>query len=336
MDTKARRLVIVLLAAFAALCLLAACSNGAASSSASSSGSSQSSDGALPVSDAPEPDTTIKFDSPFYILIAGSDTRDGTVSEGKGGHGADGHSRTDTMMLLRVDPVNHGITIITVPRDTRTTINGEVCKLNQSYDVGGMELVKDQVEQLTGVKVRYWFVTKMADLVPLMDGVGGIDVDVPISLSGGCMVTGRKYTLEPGYQHLSAEEASVLIQQRKQYGDNMDACRQMQGRKVVEFMIRHVAAMDADGAEVCANLLLSLCTTDMPADECVALVREFAEHGDQLWVVSCTGPYDGDIDPETELWLTYRDEQTWRALIDAVEWGRDPIAIVPLPEVYAG
>ncbi|MBO4351979.1 MAG: LCP family protein, partial [Eggerthellaceae bacterium] len=273
---------------------------------------------------------------PFYVLIAGCDTRDGTISEGKGGHGSDGHSRTDTMMLVRIDPVEHKIAIISVPRDTKTDLGGWTVKLNQAYDEGGMDEVVNQVELLTGVDVKYWFWTKMADFVPLIDGLGGVDVEVPIELTGSCMVNGNKYTLEPGLQHLDGEQTSVLVQQRKQYGSPMDASRQIQDRKVVEWCIRHVAEMNADDAEQSARLLLSHCETDMPADEFVAYVRSFAGHADELSIVSCSGPYDGDIDPETELWLAYRDEEMWRDIINAIEEGRDPTEILPVPDVWAG
>ena len=74
----------------------------------------------------------------------------------------------------------------------------------------------------------------------------------------------------------------------------------------------------------------------MPADEFAGLVRSYAGHAGELKLLSGSGPYSGDIDPETELWLAYRDEDTWRAVIASVEQGCDPNEIVPLPAVFAG
>lgn len=330
MNIKRNRKAVVLLIAMALSCLLVACSGSASSSSAvDSEGQSK-----LSASDVLAGSDNAAVE-PFYVLICGDDTRDGTISEGKGSHGSDGHSRTDTMMLVRVDPAEYRVALISVPRDTKTELDGWTVKLNQSYDYGGMDKVVEQVELLAGVDVKYWFCTKMADFVPLIDGLGGVDVEVPIELTGSCMVNGNKYTLEPGFQHLSGEETSVLVQQRKQYGSPADASRQIQGRKVVEWCIRHVAEMDVDEAGNCAQLLLSLCSTNMPKNEYVELVRSFAGHADELTIVSCSGPYDGDIDPETELWLTYRDEDTWHQIISAIEEGRDPTEILPVPDVWA-
>ena len=315
--------------------MLLGCSSGSRANDAeSNSGADGSMVGVDDVAAPPAGEST--FDSPFYILVVGSDTRDGGVDEGKGSHGSDGHCRSDTSFFIRVDPANYSIALITIPRDTEISYDGRSYKLNHAYDVGGVEELSRQVEALTGVEAKYWFVMKLADFVPFIDGLGGVDVDVPVALNRRLYVTGQKIAIDAGYQHLDGVETALLVQNRMQYGGYADAARQIQSRKVVEWCIRHVAAMDADAAEQCANLLLSYCTTNMPAEECVNLVRAFAGHADQLSVVSCTGPYEGDIDAETELWLAYRDEETWRALIAAVEEGEDPTVIVPLPEVYAG
>lgn len=320
---------ITVLALFAII-MVAGCKTTQSSESAEADQSS-----AMPADDVAEPSDEAISTEPFYILVCGDDTRDGTVSEGKGGHGADGHSRTDTMLLIRVAPANYSIALISVPRDTRTDLDGWIVKLNQSYDYGGMDEVVEQVELLTGADVRYWFRMKLADFMQLIDGLGGVDVDVPIAMDRDLYVTGERVVLEPGYQHLNGAETSILVQHRLEYGSPADASRQIQTRKVVEWCIRHVAEMGADEAEVSARLLLSLSSTNMPADEYVALVRSFAGHAGDLSVVSCSGPYDGDIDPETELWLAYRDEDTWREIIAAVEEGRDPTEILPIPDVWA-
>lgn len=284
---------------------------------------------------APEPEPE-PAPEPYYILVAGSDTRDGGVDAGKGGHGSDGHARSDTTFLVRVDPANYGVALITVPRDTRTIVGGNVEKLNESYNHGGMPELVEQVEALTGVDIKYSFCMKLADFIPLVDTLGGVDANVPIPMKRRSYVTGDTVVLDPGWQHLDGLQTSILVQHRMQYGGDMDAARQVQTRAVVEWIIRRVAEMDADSAGGCASLLLSLCETDMPADEFVELVRSYAGHAGELKFLSGSGPYSGGIDPETELWLAYRDEDTWRAVIAAVEQGRDPNEIVPLPAVFAG
>ena len=324
-------IVVLVILSLSVLAILAGCSTTEPSSESAEPDESS----AMAASDVIVNSSDALPSEPYYILVAGSDTRDGGVDEGKGGHGSDGHSRSDTMFLIRVDPVGCKVALISVPRDTRTELDGWTVKLNQSYDYGGMDELVKQVELLTGVDVKYWFCMKLADFMQLIDGLGGVDVEVPIHMNRWLYVTGETITLEPGYQHLDGAETSILVQHRMEYGSPADASRQIQTRKVVEWCIRHVAEMDADEAETSARLLLSLCSTDMPEDEFISLVRSFTGHADELSIVSCSGPYDGDLDPETELWLAYRDEGMWREIISAVEEGRDPTEILPIPDVWA-
>ena len=61
------------------------------------------------------------------------------------------------------------------------------------------------------------------------------------------------------------------------------------------------------------------------------MVVDFAENADKITFVSGTGPYAGEVDASTGLWLAYRDEATWAKVIAAAEKGEDPREIVPEP-----
>ena len=65
------------------------------------------------------------------------------------------------------------------------------------------------------------------------------------------------------------------------------------------------------------------------------MVVDFAENADKITFVSGTGPYAGEVDAGTGLWLAYRDEATWAKVIAAAEKGEDPREIVPEPKVAA-
>ena len=65
--------------------------------------------------------------APFYVLVVGNDSRVGTTQISLEDY-ADGTGRSDTMMLVRVDPVTYKITLVTVPRDTEADYEGSVVK----------------------------------------------------------------------------------------------------------------------------------------------------------------------------------------------------------------
>ena len=63
------------------------------------------------------------------------------------------------------------------------------------------------------------------------------------------------------------------------------------------------------------------------------MVSDFVRHADQITIYSTTGPYEGDIDEASGLWLTYRDEAKWREIMDVVDAGGDPKGILREPTI---
>ena len=282
----------------------------------------------------PTPTPTEKAStSPFYVLVTGNDTRKGTVEITKPQY-ADGSAQTDTMMLLRVDPSNYLISIVTVPRDTAATIDGSTHKINEAYTYGGMPATVQQVEALTGIHVDYYLNMTFVQFEDFIDKMEGVTADVPINMSLADIVHGNMITLTEGPdQHLDGPEALVLARQRKQYANDIEACRQIQDRQIVQHLIEKVLAQPADKADTYASLMTAACDTDMTTAELKSYLALFMSNADRVTFQSGTGPYKGDIDPELQVWLTPRDEATWAELMQVVESGGDPTTVIELPEV---
>lgn len=271
---------------------------------------------------------------PFYVLLVGNDSREGTIEIDKAEY-ADGKGRSDTCMLVYVDPVDYRVALITVPRDTTCFgDDGGKMKFNDKYYVDGMDGAVAAVEELTGVKVKYSFDIGFVDFEEFINEIDGITANVPIDMWLQDIVSGEQVTLSAGEQHLEGAEALVLARVRKLYGDNLDACRQIQDRAIVQGLIERVAN-DPSQADACIAALYLFADTDMPKENLTNLVDSFCENADKLSIVSGTGPYAGGIDGDVNLWLAYRDEDTWHRIIDVVEDGGDPTTVVPLPSVYA-
>lgn len=312
-----------------AACACLALSMGACQTTESSS--SQSSDIELmQQAKTNEPDVS----APFYVLVVGNDSRTGTVEITNESY-ADGTGRSDTMMLVRIDPANYGVTLITVPRDTAATYNGSTIKINEAYHQGGIDSAIQQVQQLTGVEPKYYFDMSFVDFAKFVDDLGGLTASVPIDLQLKDILTGDKIRLAAGPQDLNGAEALVLARSRKQYADDLDACRQIQDRQLVEVAIRKVAE-DPANAAVHAQALIDNSKTNWPVEDLLSMVADFAAHAEKITISSGTGPYEGGIDENAGgQWLAVRDEATWKKVIAAAEEGSDLNAIVPLPEVAA-
>jgi LCP family protein required for cell wall assembly len=273
--------------------------------------------------------------TPFYVLVVGDDTRKGTIEITKPEY-ADGSGRSDVMMLVRVDPVNYCVSLVTVPRDTATTLDGQKTKINEAYNRGGIESAVLQVEDLTGVDIKYYFDMTFVQFEDFIEKMNGVTANVPIDMSLVDIVHGDTITLEQGDdQDLNGEEALVLARQRKQYAEDIEACRQIQDRQIVQRLIQKVLEQPTDQAGTYAAILTGASETNMKVDVLQDCITQFMNHAGEVTFQSGTGPYSGDVDASDQLWYVPRDEATWAEVMKVVEANGDPTTVVALPIVRA-
>jgi len=286
---------------------------------------------------APEPEPVDTVDraattfpmKPFYCLIVGNDSRDGTKDEGKGKHGSDGHQRSDTMMLMRVAPKDHLITIVSIARDTWTVMDGQNKKVNMWYDRGGIEGSVAKVEELTGVNIKYYFDVSFSEFTKLVDALGGVDVDVPVEMSFRNVMDGKTITLQPGAQTLNGDEALVFARVRKIFV-NMDSSRQYDDRQIVQSLMQKAIDNPEQLAQYTGDFM-NIVHTNMPDEALVFYLSDFIEHSDDVKFLSGSFPIEGDIDPESGWWLAWYDADTWKAIVDVIDKGGDPNEVYSPP-----
>lgn len=106
---------------------------------------------------------------PFCILLLGVDER-------KGDRG-----RSDTMILISVNPAKQSALAISIPRDTRMLLpeRESYDKINHAYAFGGTALSVAAVERLFGVPIAYYMKTNMEGIVDIVDTLGGVKVNNP-------------------------------------------------------------------------------------------------------------------------------------------------------------
>lgn len=146
--------------------------------------------------------------------------------------GADlGGYRTDTMMLLYVDSKNKDVGLLTLPRDTYTvTTGGYDAKLNSAYgrnDCGeeGMAALFDYVQNILGYRPDGYVLVELPTLEKLVDTMGGVDFDVPVTVEFEQSKQHDEIHLDPGMQHLDGAAAMAVLRYRYGYY-NQDIGRQ--------------------------------------------------------------------------------------------------------------
>jgi polyisoprenyl-teichoic acid--peptidoglycan teichoic acid transferase len=117
------------------------------------------------------PQEGLMLSNPSTILVLGVDV-------GGAREGAEG--RSDSMVLIRTDPDEHRLAMLSIPRDLRVDIprHGEQ-KINAAYAFGGPTLAIQTVEQVTGIPVNHVVVVDFSTFGEVIDALGGVTVDVP-------------------------------------------------------------------------------------------------------------------------------------------------------------
>ena len=121
------------------------------------------------VIDTPDKEIVVE---PFTLLLLGIDQNEGD----KG--------RSDTIILLSVNPETKTTKMLSIPRDTRTEIigRGTIEKINHSYAYGGVKMTVDTVENFINVPIDYYATVNMASFSSIVDTVGGIEVENDMEL----------------------------------------------------------------------------------------------------------------------------------------------------------
>lgn len=154
---------------------------------------------------------------PVNILVMGIDR---VVDAPKGSSEALA-GRSDTMLLLRLNPKDNSVRMLSVPRDTRVEIPGiGLAKINDANVEGGSALAARVVSRtLNNVPIdRYVRVTTDA-FRELVDLVGGIEVFVPQPMQYTDVYQNLEIDLEQGWQTLNGDQAEQFARFRKENGD---------------------------------------------------------------------------------------------------------------------
>ncbi|MGG1687221.1 LytR family transcriptional regulator [Pseudalkalibacillus sp. NRS-1564] len=161
-----------------------------------------------------------KEKDPISILLMGVDEREND------------QGRSDTMIMITVNPNDNSMIMFNIPRDTRTEIvgRGTVEKMNHAYAYGGVEMAMDTVENFLDVPIDYYFKVNMEAFEDVVSALNGVTVDNPFAFDYG------GYTFPKGEVSLNADEA--LAFSRMRYEDPKgDLGRNDRQREIIKAII---------------------------------------------------------------------------------------------------
>ncbi|MET4559560.1 LCP family protein required for cell wall assembly [Lysinibacillus parviboronicapiens] len=164
---------------------------------------------------------TITKKEPFSVLMLGVDERENDSG------------RSDTMIVITVNPKKQTIKMLSIPRDTRTEIIGHdsVDKINHAYAFGGVPMAMDTVENFLDIPLDYYVFINMEGFLQIIDTLGGVTIQNDMDL------TYNSYHYPKGEVNLNGDEA--LIFSRIRYEDPRgDFGRQIRQRQIIEAVMK--------------------------------------------------------------------------------------------------
>ena len=145
---------------------------------------------------------------------------------------------SDSMLLLRFDPQQEKVSVLSIPRDTRVYIEGHgVRKINHANRDGGPALSASVASELLGgINIDRYVRVNVQGIEKLIDALGGVTVNVPKDMKYNDFSQHLYIDLKKGVQHLDGDKAMQFLRYRyDDYGDISRVQRQqMLMRSAVE------------------------------------------------------------------------------------------------------
>ena len=154
------------------------------------------------------------------ILILGSDRRPKENGEGASG------ARSDTIMLVRMNPDKDATAIMSLPRDLKVRIPGYgVDKINAAYEIGGPGLTLDTVKELTRLNVNHVINVTFTGFWRAVNAIGCVYTDVDRDYFNDSAAF-TYIDIDQGYQRLCARKALQYVRYRYTDDDLVRSARQ--------------------------------------------------------------------------------------------------------------
>jgi LCP family protein required for cell wall assembly len=203
---------------------------------------------------------------PFSVLMLGVDEREGD----KG--------RSDTIIVLTVNPNSNSVKMLSIPRDTRTEIIGKGIddKINHAYAFGGVPMAMDTVENFLDIPIDYYMQVNMEGFKDIVEAVGGVKVQNDLDFKQ------NEFHFAKGEITLNGEQA--LSFSRMRYDDPRgDFGRQSRQRQIIQGVINEGMSISSltNFSDIFTALGKSI-TTNLTFDQMVDIQKNYRDTGKNI------------------------------------------------------
>ncbi|MBT9154385.1 MAG: putative transcriptional regulator YvhJ [Firmicutes bacterium] len=221
------------------------------------------------------------------VLVLGTDA--GLLEGGK-----QGALRTDTMMVLSLDPVTYEVRVLSLPRDSRVSIPGRrhQDKINAAHAHGGIRLAVDTVERLLDIPLHFYVRLEHRGFRRLIDAIGGVDYYVEKNMFYEDPYQDLVINLRRGQQILDGDKAEQYVRYRGSEGDMGRIARQQR------FMIAALRTMLRPANIMRVNSIVDIALSSVRTNIDAQAILKYL-------------PLVGNISPEKVTMLTLPGTDGW-------------------------
>ena len=180
---------------------------------------------------------------------------------------------TDTMLLVRFNPEAKKLSLLSVPRDTRTYIPEHgVKKINEANVYGGPALSAKSISDLLGgVGIDRYVNINVQGVQALVEALGGVTVYVPKDMKYRDESQHLYINLKAGKQHLNGDQALQLL--RFRYDENGDIGRIQRQQMVIRALMEQaLSPATVTRIPQILEVIKTHIDTNLTVEELVALV----------------------------------------------------------------
>ncbi len=163
---------------------------------------------------------------PQTLMLIGSDERP------KKDVNYEKESRSDTIILVRLDPARGATSILSLPRDLKVTVPGfGTRKLNAAYEKGGPRLALETVKRLTGLRINHVVNVDFSGFRRAVNAIDCAYVDIDrryFNDNSGVEAGYETIDVPQGYQRVCGEDALDYVRYRHEDNDLVRAARQQE------------------------------------------------------------------------------------------------------------
>ncbi len=125
-------------------------------------------------------------------------------------------TRTDTIILVNIDPRTKSVNALSIPRDSKVYLPGDngVNKINAAHAIGGIEMTKRTIEDTLGVHIDRYIMVHDSAVKEIVDAMDGLDVYVEKPMHYNDNAGHLHINFNKGNHHLDGQQAVEYLRFR--------------------------------------------------------------------------------------------------------------------------